>query len=70
MASWAQTALASEFDIFSEDGEAVGRLYQTSAGPIDLLCIRKDRRRLLVKELKRGRASDVVVGQVLRYMAI
>ena len=30
----------------------------------------KDRKRLFVVELKRGRASDVVVGQVLRYMGL
>lgn len=28
----------------------------------------KDKTRILVIELKRGRTSDVVVGQVLRYM--
>ena len=28
----------------------------------------KDKKRLLVVELKKGRASDVVVGQTLRYM--
>ncbi|MFN7971975.1 MAG: hypothetical protein U0166_06440 [Acidobacteriota bacterium] len=33
-----------------------------------MLAISRDKRRLLVVELKRGRASDVVVGQVLRYM--
>ena len=32
------------------------------------LAVSKDQKRLLVVELKRGRASDVVVGQVLRYM--
>ncbi len=33
-----------------------------------MLAISKDKKRLLVVELKRGRATDVVVGQVLRYM--
>lgn len=35
---------------------------------MDILAIRKDKKELLVLELKKGRASDVVVGQVLRYM--
>ena len=35
---------------------------------MDVLAIKKDKSELLVVELKRGRASDVVVGQVLRYM--
>ena len=46
----------------------MGQQYGTDAGPIDILAVSKDGQRLLVVELKRGRASDVVVGQVLRYM--
>lgn len=66
--NWGQTLLSKDFAIFEEDGEAVGQQYATDAGPIDILAISKDKKRLLVVELKRGRASDVVVGQVLRYM--
>ena len=32
------------------------------------MAISKDKKEILVVELKRGRASDVVVGQILRYM--
>jgi restriction system protein len=46
----------------------VGQQYPTDAGPIDILAVSKDKKRVLVVELKRGRASDSVVGQVLRYM--
>lgn len=35
---------------------------------MDILAISKDRTRLLGVELKRGRASDAVVGQIQRYM--
>jgi restriction system protein len=35
---------------------------------MDILAISKDGRELLVVELKKGRASDAVVGQVQRYM--
>ena len=66
--NWPQVALAKDFDIFAEDGEQVGQQYPTDTGPMDLLCISKDQKTLLVVELKRGRASDAVVGQVLRYM--
>jgi len=66
--NWAQTELAQHFKIYEEDGELVGQQYGTDAGPIDILAISKDGQRLLVVELKRGRASDVVVGQILRYM--
>ena len=68
VANWNQTLLSKEFSIYEEDGEPVGQQYATDAGPIDVLAISKDKKRLLVVELKRGRASDVVVGQVLRYM--
>jgi restriction system protein len=66
--NWAQTVLGKDYAIFEEEGEKVGQQYATDSGPIDILAVRKDKKELLVVELKRGRASDVVVGQVLRYM--
>ena len=35
---------------------------------MDVLAISKDKSDLLVVELQKGRASDVVVGQIQRYM--
>jgi restriction system protein len=66
--NWHQTEFGKDYDIFTEDGEIVGRQYQTDTGPMDILAISKDKSKLLVVELKRGRASDSVVGQVQRYM--
>jgi restriction system protein len=66
--NWKHTELSKDYDILEEDGEQVGQQYSTDSGPIDILAISKDGKRLLVVELKRGRASDVVVGQILRYM--
>ncbi len=68
VANWAQTDLGKEYDIYEEEGERVGQQYPTDTGPLDILAISKDRKSLLVVELKKGRASDVVVGQALRYM--
>lgn len=68
VANWRQTEFAKDFSIYEEEGELVGEQYATDAGPIDILAVSKDHRRLLVVELKRGRTSDVVVGQILRYM--
>src|SRR5207253_2099198 len=46
-----------------------GKQYVTDDnGRIDILAISKDKKELLVVELKKGRASDIVVGQVQRYM--
>ncbi len=66
--NWAQTDLGKEYDIYEEDGEPAQQ-YQTDTGPLDILAISKDKTRLLVVELKKGRASDAVVGQTLRYMS-
>ncbi len=65
--NWAQTDLGKEYDIYAEEGEN-GQQYQTDTGPLDILAISKDKKTLLVVELKKGRASDMVVGQTLRYM--
>lgn len=68
IANWASTYLGKEFDIYSEEGELVGQQYPSDTGPIDILAISKDKKTLLVVELKRGRATDAVVGQIQRYM--
>lgn len=49
-----------------EDGR-LGQQYPTDVGVIDLLC-RRQNGQLLVIELKRSRMSDVVVGQISRYI--
>jgi restriction system protein len=66
--NWAQTDLGKKYDIYQENGEPVGQQYPTDTGPLDILAISKDKKALLVVELKKGRASDAVVGQTLRYM--
>ena len=68
VANWAQTDLGESYDIYEVDGEVVGQQYPTDTGPIDILAVSHDGKTLLVVELKRGRTSDVVVGQVQRYM--
>ena len=65
---WPHTELGKDYDIYEEDG-VKAQQYQTDTGPLDILAISKDKKRLLVVELKKGRASDAVVGQTLRYMS-
>ena len=66
--NWNSTELGKEYIIYEEDGEPSGQQYATDTGPIDILAISKDKKTLLVIELKKGKASDDVVGQILRYM--
>lgn len=68
VANWASTELGKTYDIFVDEDEANGQQYPTDTGPMDILAISKDKNELLVVELKRGRASDAVVGQIQRYM--
>jgi len=67
VSNWSQTELGKSYDIY-EDDENFGQQYPTDTGPIDILAVSKDKKTLLVVELKKGRASDAVVGQILRYM--
>jgi restriction system protein len=66
--NWGTTVLGQSYNIFSEEGEVAGQQYPTDTGPIDILAVKKDGKELLVVELKKGRATDAVVGQVQRYM--
>ena len=66
--NWHHTDLGKNYDIYEEEGELVGQQYPSDTGPIDILAISKDKKEILVVELKKGRASDVVVGQIQRYM--
>jgi restriction system protein len=66
--NWKSTELGKHYDIYEEDGELAGQQYPSDTGPIDMLAISKDKKELLVVELKKGRVSDMVVGQTQRYM--
>ncbi|MBO7506906.1 MAG: DUF1016 family protein [Paludibacteraceae bacterium] len=66
--NWKHLELGKKYDIFEDNGEMVGEQYLTDTGPIDILAVSKDKKTILVIELKRGQATDVVVGQIQRYM--
>ena len=68
VANWSSTPFGKTHKISEVDGEKVGQQYPTDTGPLDILAISNDGLELLVIELKKGRASDYVVGQVQRYM--
>lgn len=66
--NWDQTSLGKKYDIVEEEGELVGQQYPTDTGPMDILAVSKNQKELLVIELKKGRASSAVVGQIQTYM--
>lgn len=68
VSNWSKTEFGKDYKIFEDDGELVGQQYPSDTGPIDILAVSKDEKEILVVELKKGRASDNVVGQVQRYM--
>ena len=66
--NWKKTTLGKKYNIYEIDGEIVGQQFPSDTGPIDILALSKDKKIFLVVELKKGRVSDNVVGQIQRYM--
>lgn len=67
--NWENTPLGKNYEILSEDGEIIGEEYQTKdVGTIDILAKDKNTNDWVVIELKKGHSSDVVTGQILRYI--
>ena len=68
--NWELTPFAAEYDIYrNEKGELTGQQFSAfGRDRIDILAISKDKQTLLVIELKKGKGTDQVLGQVLRYM--
>jgi restriction system protein len=63
-----QTIFKGKLVIFQDVDGADGQQYATDIGPIDILAVEPGSNALVVIELKKGRPSDKVVGQILRYM--
>lgn len=62
------TIFKDELRIYEDEDGNDGQQYSTDIGPIDILAQRQPDGSFVVIELKKGRPSDQVVGQVLRYM--
>lgn len=68
--------IVSNFDTIFEGGLKIyedeegndGQQYSTEIGPIDILSVEPKSKSFVVIELKKGRPSDQVIGQILRYM--
>jgi len=66
--NWSRLPEFRDYEIYKEDGVEVGKQYTTQIGRIDILARSKDGKEWLVIELKKGKTSDDVVGQTLRYI--
>ncbi len=58
----------SGYEIIQEDGDYVGKQYPTEIGRIDILAKHRVSNDYLVIELKKGKSSDAVAGQIMRYL--
>ncbi|MCJ7458775.1 MAG: endonuclease NucS [candidate division Zixibacteria bacterium] len=66
---WDRIPAFNGLEILQEDGDLKGQQFNTNeVGKIDLLCRSKETGDFVVVELKRGKESDKVVGQALRYI--
>jgi restriction system protein len=62
------TIFKGQLQIYEDADGNDGQQYSTDIGPIDILATARSTNAFVVIELKKGRPSDQVVGQVLRYM--
>lgn len=54
-------------ELYYDENKIPGRQYPTDVGMIDLLCIGKDKKFVII-EIKKEKGSDKTIGQITRYM--
>jgi len=62
------TIFKGTLQIYEDPEGNDGQQYATEIGPIDILAVERRSDSFVVIELKKGRPSDQVIGQILRYM--
>jgi len=68
IANWEKTELGKNLKLIEEEGIPVSQQYNTLIGRIDILVQDKTTNDYVVIELKKGRTSDKVVGQISTYI--
>jgi len=63
-----QTIFRRDLTIYKDEEGNEGQQYATEVGPIDILAFESSSKSFVIIELKKGRPSDQVMGQILRYM--
>lgn len=69
IANWDKTEIGKNYELIESEGDLLSQQFQTSVGAIDILAKHRKDGSYLVIELKKGRSSDAVTGQILRYIA-
>jgi len=68
IANWNKTIFGEKYELIYDEGDLLSQQYQTAVGAIDILAKSKNGEEYLVIELKKGKTSDAVTGQILRYI--
>jgi restriction system protein len=63
-----ETIFKGKLKIYEDAEGNEGQQYATETGPIDILAVEPESNSFVIIELKKGRPTDLVVGQTLRYM--
>ena len=68
--NWDKTPFFDDYEIYKNpEGQTVGQQFNAFGyDRIDILAQSKDKKTLLIIELKKGKGTDETVGQLLRYM--
>ena len=66
--NWNSLEIFKNYDRNEDEVDGKRKKYRTDTGEIDIFAISKDKKEYLVIELKKGRASEKVVGQIQTYM--
>lgn len=69
ISNWNKTVFGKDYDLLYDGEDLISQQYQTQVGEIDILALSKDKQEYLIIELKKGRSTDAVVGQILRYIS-
>ena len=68
VANWDSLDIGENYNRHEEVVDGKRKKFRTDTGEINIFALSKDKTHYLVIELKKGRASDKVVGQIQRYM--
>jgi len=66
--NWEKIDFGAKLEKYRTEDQT-GRQFPAGPWSIDFLCLDKATKNLVVVELKKGKSSDAVVGQILRYMS-